>query len=61
MCAELEARCAASLGGGWMAYGTVKWSAESRYGTREMGRQVALRTGFRGGSGAGVRGVLGRP
>lgn len=46
---------------GWRAYGMVVPNAERRSGTGEMGRQVALRTGFRGGSVAGGRGALGRP
>lgn len=59
MCAASETRCAASLGRCWVTYGLGGLVAERRSGTREMGRQVALRTGAARRLGAGVRGVLG--
>lgn len=43
VCAESETRCAASLGGGWRAYGMVKWSAERASGTPGFGGEGTLR------------------
>ncbi len=45
--------------GGSGSYERVVWVPESRSGTGEMGRGGLLRTGFRAGSGRGVRAVLG--
>lgn len=45
-------------GGGWWAYGLVVRVRGRRSGTGEMGLEAVLRTGPRGGSGAGVRGAL---
>lgn len=59
--AELEARCAASLGGRWRAYGLVMWVDERRSGTPGLGLWGTLRRALRGGSGAGVRERLGWP
>lgn len=60
VCADLEARCAASLGGRWWAYVWDGLIVESRYGAPVFGVQGALRTGLRGRSGAGARVGLGR-
>lgn len=43
MCAELEARCAASLGGGCSAYVRGALSAERAYGTPGLGLRGTLR------------------
>lgn len=56
--AESETRCAASLGGGWVAYGLGGLVVESRYGAPGFAVWGVLRTGLREGSEAGARGGL---
>lgn len=55
VCAELKARCAASLGVGWRAYEWGELSTERAYGTPGLGLRGTLRRALRDGSGAGVR------
>lgn len=53
---------AGASGGGWLtrvAYGTVVRVVEKRSRTPGLGLEAVLRAGPQGGSGAGVRGVLG--